>query len=552
MRVALITDGGFPFERRDGGAWCERLVRGLASHEFEVYALASPEGGVDGDGGGGAGRPRLPSNVTGVHVLPPPTDGRTGKRAGRRSRTLVRYRELVRVLAQRPEAGGGAPPVDRFADALYGLAEAAREEGTPPGMPQSEAALRALEDACRAPGAGPLLGTIRVPGLITAAELLAQALRPLSAPWYGSLGAADLCHATSGGGAVLPGLLGKRFSGIPLLVTEYGVQLRETLLAHQAVGHPPHVRALLTAFHRLLAGEAYRQAAIITAGNAHARRWQERCGAERARIRTVNPGYPGLADLPVPPASAGSAAGSVAGATGGGRPPTLLWTGTPEPTKDLFGLLHAFAEVRKAEPGARLRLALRGGGSAGYLAHCRQLAVHLFPDEAASAVSVGENPVSFETWAGGPGEMFAADVVVLSSVVEGFPHSLVEAMFAERATVSTDVGAVREVIGGTGLVVPPRNPRGMAAACTALLRDPERRDRLGAAARERALELFTVEQNVRAFREIYLGVVAQSPVKVPVGAAAAVPFARTAESQATGRCTTVPSRAAARLQEDLA
>ena len=48
-------------------------------------------------------------------------------------------------------------------------------------------------------------------------------------------------------------------------------------------------------------------------------------------------------------------------------------------------------------------------------------------------------------------------------------------MFCGRATVSTDVGAVVEVIGGTGLVVPPRNPRALADACLALLRDPERR-----------------------------------------------------------------------------
>jgi hypothetical protein len=104
-------------------------------------------------------------------------------------------------------------------------------------------------------------------------------------------------------------------------------------------------------------------------------------------------------------------------------------------------------------------------------------------------------------------------VTVLSSVVEGFPISLVEAMFCGRATVSTDVGAVVEVIGGTGLVVPPRNPRALAEACLALLRDPERRERLGAAARARALELFTVEHNITAFHGIYLEIVSRTPVR---------------------------------------
>jgi glycosyltransferase involved in cell wall biosynthesis len=52
----------------------------------------------------------------------------------------------------------------------------------------------------------------------------------------------------------------------------------------------------------------------------------------------------------------------------------------------------------------------------------------------------------------------------------------------------------------------------MAAACLELLADPGRRAAMGAAARERALELFTVEQAVDSFREIYgeLGAARQS------------------------------------------
>jgi len=107
-------------------------------------------------------------------------------------------------------------------------------------------------------------------------------------------------------------------------------------------------------------------------------------------------------------------------------------------------------------------------------------------------------------------------------------------MACGRATVSTDVGAVREVIGGTGLVVPPRNPRALAEACVALLRDPERRQRLGAAARERALELFTVEQNLAAFREAYLDLVAHHAAgSVPEP----VPFGCPAEARVPGRWT---------------
>lgn len=220
-----------------------------------------------------------------------------------------------------------------------------------------------------------------------------------------------------------------------------------------------------------------------------------------------------------------------------GDPDTLVWVGRAEPAKDLIALLHAFAEVRRAAPDTRLRI-FATAVAPDYLADCRSLAAQLFPDEAADSVTVGENPVTFEE-IGGPDAPTTAEaygagrVVVLSSVIEGFPVTLAEAMLCGRATVSTDVGAVCEVIGGTGLVVPPRNPRALAEACLSLLQDPERAQRLGAAARARALELFTVEQNVAAFQEIYLRLLAKGSVR-PDGE---IPFARPPEARVPGHWT---------------
>ncbi|WP_181767787.1 glycosyltransferase, partial [Streptomyces albidus (ex Kaewkla and Franco 2022)] len=362
--------------------------------------------------------------------------------------------------------------------------------------------------------------------------------------------------AVGGGPAALPGLLAKRFFGTPLLITEYGVRLREHYLASTAEAVAPAaagapVRALLASFQRQLAREAYTQAQLITPGNTHTRRWQERCGAPGERLRTV---YPGMDDAPF--AEIGEQAGSRK-PRGGAREQhideaaasTVVWVGRIEPSKDLIGLLHAFAEIRRSVPEARLRIVVTAAGrrpeSEEYESQCRALAAQLFPDEAVDAVAVGESPVSFEEL-GSPAVPALADaygagsVVVLSSLVEGFPVSLVEAMFSGRATVSTDVGAVCEVIGGTGLVVPSRNPRALADSCAALLRDPARRERLGAAARARALELFTVEQNVAAFRGIYLELMSRWPVHrsesaSPDPACVPLPFGRPAESHVPGR-----------------
>ena len=92
---------------------------------------------------------------------------------------------------------------------------------------------------------------------------------------------------------------------------------------------------------------------------------------------------------------------------------------------------------------------------------------------------------------------------MLCSITEGFPYTLIEAMTCGRPCVATDVGGVTEALADTGLVVPPRSPQPLAEACLTLLQDDDRRRSMGAAARQRALEYFTVDRAISSFDEIY-------------------------------------------------
>jgi glycogen synthase len=109
----------------------------------------------------------------------------------------------------------------------------------------------------------------------------------------------------------------------------------------------------------------------------------------------------------------------------------------------------------------------------------------------------------------------AGDVVLLTSISEGFPYTLIEAMAAGKATVATDVGGVREATGGAGIVVPPRDPQRMADACLIFLNDVGLRNLVGRAARERILSRFTLDQSLAVFGDLYrevTGSIASAPV----------------------------------------
>jgi glycosyltransferase involved in cell wall biosynthesis len=96
-----------------------------------------------------------------------------------------------------------------------------------------------------------------------------------------------------------------------------------------------------------------------------------------------------------------------------------------------------------------------------------------------------------------PELMPGLDVLALTSVPrsEGMPTVILEAMACGIPVVATDVGAVSELVadGETGFVVAPLDPPAMAAALARLAADPALRERLGAAARRRFADEFSLE-----------------------------------------------------------
>lgn len=90
-----------------------------------------------------------------------------------------------------------------------------------------------------------------------------------------------------------------------------------------------------------------------------------------------------------------------------------------------------------------------------------------------------------------PGFMAALDVAVLASKFgEGFPNVVGEAMSAGVPVVASNVGDAAHIIGDTGAIVTPNDVDDLAAAISLLTKDPDRRARLGRAARDRIIAHF--------------------------------------------------------------
>jgi len=154
-----------------------------------------------------------------------------------------------------------------------------------------------------------------------------------------------------------------------------------------------------------------------------------------------------------------------------------------DPMKDYPSFLEAAAILLRREQG--IRFVSVGAGPVDYAATLR---------ERARGLGLKEKMI----WAGPRSDLPAVynglDLLVSSSVSEGFSNVLGEAMACGVPCVATDVGDAREILGGSGTVVPPGDPEALAAGIMTLLRRlPLEGSSIGARLRQRIAENFSVE-----------------------------------------------------------
>jgi glycosyltransferase involved in cell wall biosynthesis len=433
-RVLLTTEGTYPYALGGVSSWCDLIIRSLTEIEWRVLPITAGP------------RPRAPAFQLPAHAslagvinlwsseLPP---------ARIRPARLQVTGSLPGVLA-RELLGWDAGP-DALVDALVrcrrnpGLVRPVFRSSR--GWKAFLTCLRSLvEEQPTEAGSVPTLDVLDAATLYQTLYWVARtAARP--AP------AVDLVHVTAAGWSCIPAIVSKALHGTPVLLTEHGVYVREAYLAEARARSSAGARFLATRLARGLARAAYRAADLVAPVTDANSVWERQLGVEPGKIRVIYNGVDLAASPATPPAAC-----------------TVVSIGRIDPLKDLHTMLRVASEVVRRVPSARfLHYGPVTAGEEAYERSCHALHEELRLGDSFRFMGATSDPEAV---------LRAADVALMTSISEGLPLSVLEALAQARPVVATCVGGVADVVRGCGLVAPPGDAPALASAVCTLLRDP--------------------------------------------------------------------------------
>lgn len=287
----------------------------------------------------------------------------------------------------------------------------------------------------------------------------------------------DLCHVTAAGWAAIPAVVHRALHGTPLVLTEHGIYVREAYLAAIRSDPAPAERFISTRIARTLARLAYRNADVVApVARAH-EPWERHLSADVTVVHIPN-GVRSPTEIVEAPAAC-----------------RVVSIGRIDPLKDVATLLRLAAEVTRRIPGAEFRH--HGPVAPDQQAYARAcVGLH-------AELGLGDRFRFLGSTRTPRAAIRQADVVVLTSISEGFPIAVLEALSEGRPVVATAVGGVAEAVRGCGLVAPPGRVHDLADAVCTLLRDPALARDLGHRGHRRVVREYGIDRMLDRYEDLY-------------------------------------------------
>lgn len=175
--------------------------------------------------------------------------------------------------------------------------------------------------------------------------------------------------------------------------------------------------------------------------------------------------------------------------------------GRLEPEKDQATLLEAFRQVKGGNRPIRL-LIVGDGRMAGEL------------KSQAERIGVSDRTLFLGYRRDIPKLLAAMDVFVLSSIREGLPISLIEAMAARRPVVASDIGSIKDLVqdGRNGVLVPSGDAVSFGKVLQRLIENRELREGLGEGGHRTVEASFSLSTMIRTYEDLYCSVLRKTDV----------------------------------------
>lgn len=454
VKVLLLTEGTYPHVMGGVSTWCDLLVRGLDHVEWLVFAFT----------GGDATTPvfDLPRHARlagGLHLWGTARTprGRTRTRRGRERLRVHLAAELVDGLL-----GWSTDPLSVVKTLVWcrqnpgRLVATFRDDRT---WRHYTRALRRVLTETGGAGQSPAFD-------LSAAIDLYQTVYWLARAAAEPTPAADVSLVTAAGWTGIPAAVDKALHARPVALSEHGLYVRESYLAAVRSTAPAASRFVSTRLARGLSRLTYAVADVVVPVARANAPWEEALGVPPDRIVVIPNGVP----VPGDPAPAP-------------RTRTVVSVGRLDPLKDVQTMLRVAAVVRRRVPDVQfVHYGPAPKGQEDYARVCHDLHAELDLGDSFRFMGPTRNPT---------GVVRDADVVLMTSISEGFPMSVLEALSQGRPVVTTLVGGVLDAMRGAGMTAPPGDVHGLADAVTTLLTDPDLAESLGARGHRRVGRLFS-------------------------------------------------------------